>query len=96
VQPHGFSNLLQHELTVGFQVISRQALGAARNQDRIEVFHTDTFGELVEHQVKAMIEAPDDRSVAFIAGPGRFEMEYLANKAPRVGTLYRWNLDKTL
>jgi hypothetical protein len=43
----------------------------------------------MEHHVKTMVEAPDDRGIGFIPCPWRFEMEYLANKTPRVGTLCR-------
>jgi hypothetical protein len=34
-----------------------------------------------------MVETPDDGGIGFIPCPWRFEMEYLANKAPR-----RWDI----
>jgi len=83
-----FADLFQNELPVSFQVVAGQALCASGNQNGIKKFHADAFSELVEHHIKTMVETPDDRGIGFIPCPWRFEMEYLANKAPRVGTLY--------
>jgi len=88
MEPHGFADLFQHELAFGFQIVTGQAFCAASNQDGLKMEHANALGEFVENQVKTMIEAPDDRSVSFISVPWRVEMEDLANKAPRVGTLY--------
>jgi hypothetical protein len=88
MEPHGFTDLFQDELPVSFQVVTGQALGAAGNQNGIKKFHADAFGEFVEHHVKTMVETPDDGSIGFIPFPWGIEMEYLTNKAPRVGTLY--------
>jgi len=89
VQLDGFADLFQHELPVSFQVVAGQAPGAARHQDRIIELHANALGQFMQHQVKTMVETPDDGCIGLISCPGRFEMEYLANKAPRVGPLYR-------
>jgi hypothetical protein len=86
---HGFADLLQHKLAFGFQIVAGQALGAASNQDWVKMHYANALGKFVQHQVKTMVEAPDDRGVGFVSRPWRVEMEDLANKAPRVGTLYR-------
>jgi len=44
VQRHGFADLLQHELPVSFQIVAGQALGAARNQDRVKELHANALG----------------------------------------------------
>ena len=85
---HGFADLLKHKLAFGFQIVAGQALCAASHQNRVEMHYINALGELVEHQIKAMVEAPDNRCIGLISCPWRVEMEDLANKAPRVGTLY--------
>src|SRR4051794_35861690 len=88
VQLHRFADLFQDELPVSFQVVAGQALCAAGNQNGVKKFHADALCEFVEHHVKTMVETPDDRRIGFIPFPWGVEMEYLTNKAPRVGTLY--------
>jgi hypothetical protein len=44
VQLDGFADLFQNELPVSFQVVAGQALGAARNQDRIKELHANALG----------------------------------------------------
>jgi hypothetical protein len=83
VQLHGLADLFQNELPVALQVVAGQALCAPGNQDGIKKFHADALCEFVEHHVKTMVKAPHDRGIGFIPSPWRFEMEYLANKAPR-------------
>jgi hypothetical protein len=90
MQLHGFPDLFQNELPVSFQVVAGQALGASGNQNGIKKFHADAFGQFVKYHVKTMVETPDDCGIGFIPCSWRVEMEYLANKAPRVGTLYSW------
>jgi hypothetical protein len=88
VQLNGFADLFKHELPVSFQIGAGKALGAAGNHDGVKKLHANPLGKFVQHQVKAMVKTPDDGCIGFISCAWRVEMEYLANKTPRDGTLY--------
>jgi len=87
---HGAAKLLEDKLTVGLGVFPGQTPGATGNAYRIKRIDVEPLDQLAQRLLKTMVEAPDDGCIGVIAFSWRIEMKYLANTAPRAGTLYRW------
>src|SRR5258708_36370034 len=66
VQADGFANLLQHELTVAFMLWRGHALGATSDLDGIRIHYAHALQKLPEAELEAVVEAPQDGSVAMI------------------------------
>ena len=69
-------------LALALLVGGRQALGAAGDLDGIGVDDSDAFQEFTKAQFEAVVEAPDNRSVAMILFARGVEVEYLVHFGP--------------
>src|SRR4029077_17653967 len=83
MEAHGCPDLFQHKLAVRLIFVASKALSAPCDKNGIEKRYTKALGQFPEHQVKAMVKAPDNRGVTGISFLWRLEMKYLANGAPR-------------
>jgi hypothetical protein len=81
-------DLFQHEFAVGFSIAPGQAPRAPGNADRIKMHYAEPLDQLLEGQLKAVVEAPDDRGVAFVSFPRRVEMEDLTNEGTSLAGYY--------
>src|SRR5581483_11737409 len=79
VQADGLADLVEHELALAFKLGRGEALGAAGHLDGIDLDHSRALQELAEGEFEAVVEAPENRSIALIARARRIEMEYLGH-----------------
>jgi hypothetical protein len=87
VQINRFADLIKDKLAIGLTVITGQALGAAGHADGIEMGDIQTLDQLAQRHFKAIIEAPDDGSVALIAFAWRVEVKKFANGGTPLKTI---------
>jgi hypothetical protein len=83
VQANGFSNLVQHELPVGFAVLPGQALGSAGNTYPVRVEQAGALDQLIQCEFKAIVKTPDNGCVTFVSFARQILMKYFTNGAPR-------------
>src|ERR1700722_7193521 len=77
VQAHGFADLIEDELAIRLALRRNPDFGASGNLDGIGIHHANPLEKLAKSQLKAIVEAPEDGSIAMILFARSIEMEYL-------------------
>src|ERR1700685_358804 len=83
MQSHRLADLFQHKHALAFALRRSHALGAARDLDGIGIHHADAFEKLAKSQLKAIVETPQNASVAVILLPRRVEINTFFHGTPR-------------